>query len=74
MDRVIISNSGSSISGLAIDLNEGMLYWTDAGPKRIETSDLDGKNRKVLVAGLDSPSSIAVMGRYFLFIYSYIYV
>ncbi|OXA50506.1 Low-density lipoprotein receptor-related protein 6 [Folsomia candida] len=64
MERVVISSSGSTISGLAIDLVEGMLYWTDAGPKRIETSDLDGKNRKVLVAGLDSPSSIAVMGRY----------
>jgi hypothetical protein len=63
MERVLISHGGSAISGLSIDLVEGQLYWTDSGPKRIETSDLDGRNRKVLVAGLDSPSSIAVMGR-----------
>lgn len=63
MERVIISDRGSTIAGLAVDIQEGMLYWTDAGPRRIESSDLDGKSRKVLVAGLDSPSSIAVMGR-----------
>jgi len=63
MERVLISHGGSAISGLTIDLVESQLYWTDAGPKRIETSDLDGRMRKVLVAGLDSPGSIAVMGR-----------
>lgn len=33
-------------SGLAIDYDEGMLYWTDAVSEKIERSYLNGTNRE----------------------------
>ncbi len=39
-------------NGLAIDQQRGLLYWSDAGVKRIEYSDLSGLNRKVLKYGV----------------------
>ncbi|CAL8117209.1 unnamed protein product [Orchesella dallaii] len=64
MHRQIIVQGGHSIAGLAVDFIEGFLYWSDGGSRRIEMSDLDGRNRKVLIGGLDQPSSISVMGRF----------
>lgn len=34
---------------LTIDTKDEMLYWADPSLKRIETADLNGGNRKVLV-------------------------
>lgn len=37
------------------------LYWTDAGTKRIEVSNLDGTMRSLLIwQGLDKPRDIVV--------------
>jgi len=35
-------------NSLAVDSEHRRLYWTDAGLRRIETSQLDGTDRKVL--------------------------
>lgn len=49
------------VNGLAVDNVGHKLYWTDAGRKRIEVSNLDGSHRKVLISeDLDSPRAIAV--------------
>lgn len=49
------------VNGLAVDNVGQKLYWTDAGRKRIEVSNLDGSQRRVLIwHELDSPRAIAV--------------
>lgn len=64
LKRVIIDKNLAQPSGLAIDFDERMLYWTDAVREKIERSDLDGKDREVLVAATIYPFSITVFGEY----------
>ena len=35
-------------TGIALDLDQGKIYWTDSGPGTIQRADLDGQNREVL--------------------------
>ena len=51
----IISTDLSQPSGLAIDYEEGMLYWTDAVKEKIERSFLNGTRREVGGASLTGP-------------------
>ena len=47
--------------GLAIDINNDCMYWTDSGLDIIESANLDGSNRRVIVeTGHDKPRGIAV--------------
>lgn len=62
--RVIIDNNLAQPSGLAIDYDNRMLYWTDAVREKIERSNFDGKNREVLVSATIYPFSITVFGNY----------
>lgn len=64
LKRVIIDKNLAQPSGLAIDYDDQMLYWTDAVREKIERSDLNGKNREVLVAATIYPFSITVFGNY----------
>ena len=57
----VISVGLYDVNGLAVDNIGQKLYWTDAGRKRIEVSNLDGSHRRVLIwHELDSPRAIAV--------------
>lgn len=47
--QVLISANLTWPNGLAIDFEKRRLYWADGGTKSIEHSDLNGKNRMVLV-------------------------
>ncbi|KAF7998627.1 hypothetical protein HCN44_011035 [Aphidius gifuensis] len=49
-------------NGLTIDIQTNRLYWNDAKKKVIETSDLDGSNRKVLMKGVQHPYGLSIMG------------
>lgn len=51
-------------NGLAIDHTENRLYWTDAKRKVIESSGLDGEDRKVLVKNVQYPYGLTVMDDY----------
>ncbi|MGC6467196.1 MAG: hypothetical protein ACON5N_16580 [Akkermansiaceae bacterium] len=42
------------------DLSSARLFWTDKDLGRIETADLDGGNRTVVLAGLVDPRGIAI--------------
>lgn len=54
---VVLSVSG----GLAIDWIHDKLYWTDSGTSRIEVSNLDGTQRKVLLwQNMEKPRAIAL--------------
>ncbi|XP_066588132.1 low-density lipoprotein receptor-related protein 2 isoform X2 [Prorops nasuta] len=60
LKRAIIDKELAQPSGLAIDYEEYMLYWTDAVREKIERSDLNGKNREVLVTATIYPFAITV--------------
>lgn len=47
LKKAIIERDLSQPSGLAIDYDERMLYWTDAVREKIERSTLTGENREV---------------------------
>lgn len=64
LKRVIIDRDLSQPSGLAIDYDEGMLYWTDAVREKIERSDLLGDKREVLITATIYPFAITVFRNY----------
>ena len=52
-----------SPTGLTIDYPNNKLFWLDSKMHRIESSDLDGKNRRAVpISGLKHPFDIAVFG------------
>ena len=60
LKKSIVDKNLSQPSGLAIDYDDRMLYWTDAVREKIERSDLEGKNREVLVSATIYPFAITV--------------
>ena len=49
------------VNGLSVDTAAGHIYWTDSQRQRIEMSDYDGKNRRVVIhVDLLSPRAIIV--------------
>ena len=60
--RVLISSAALGIPiGLAVDWLHDRLYWTDSQFETIESSDLDGRRRTVVVfTGLDKPRDIVL--------------
>ncbi|KAI8510904.1 hypothetical protein Bbelb_118200 [Branchiostoma belcheri] len=49
-DREVLVSSGLKYpNGIALDIRQRRLYWTDAGLKRIESITIHGKDRKLLV-------------------------
>lgn len=64
LKRAIIDKDLSQPSGLAIDYEDRMLYWTDAVREKIERSQLDGKNREVLISATIYPFAITVFRNY----------
>jgi low density lipoprotein-related protein 2 len=47
LKKAIVDKDLSQPSGLAIDYEDRMLYWTDAVREKIERSTLNGSNREV---------------------------
>ena len=64
LKEAIISQDLTQPSGLAIDYDDDMLYWTDAVREKIERSNLDGTNREVLITATIYPFAITVFGNF----------
>lgn len=64
LKKSIIDKDLSQPSGLAIDYEERMLYWTDAVREKIERSDMDGGGRHVLISATIYPFAISVFRNY----------
>ena len=64
MKEAIVSTDLTQPSGLAIDYDDDMLYWTDAVLEKIERSSLDGTNREVLITATIYPFAITVFGNH----------
>ncbi|XP_067239526.1 nidogen-2 isoform X2 [Chanodichthys erythropterus] len=59
--EAIVSQGLVQPEGIAVDTVHRKLFWVDSGKDRIETSDLDGRNRKVLIdSDLVNPRAITV--------------
>jgi len=49
------------VNGLSVDIAARHIYWTDAQRQRIEMSDYDGENRRVVIhVNLHAPRAIVV--------------
>ncbi|KAL4708620.1 hypothetical protein ACJJTC_001059, partial [Scirpophaga incertulas] len=64
LKKAIIDKDLSQPSGLTIDFDDNMLYWTDAVREKIERSRPDGSEREVLVSATIYPFAITVHGDY----------
>ncbi|XP_059057986.1 low-density lipoprotein receptor-related protein 2 [Achroia grisella] len=64
LKKAIIDKDLSQPSGLAIDFDENMLYWSDAVREKIERSKLDGSDREVLISATIYPFAITVFRNY----------
>ncbi|XP_063240571.1 low-density lipoprotein receptor-related protein 2 [Bacillus rossius redtenbacheri] len=62
LKKAIVEKDLSQPSGLAIDYDERMLYWTDAVREKIERSTLSGENREVLITATIYPFAITIFG------------
>lgn len=51
----------TNVEGLAVDWINRFIYWTDSGKKVIESTNLDGTQRKLIISSnLVNPRGIAV--------------
>ncbi|KAK7073342.1 Low-density lipoprotein receptor-related protein 6 [Halocaridina rubra] len=55
----VVSKMGRA-NGLTIDFKDSRLFWTDIDNMRIESSDLDGHSRKVIVGNLPQPYGLTL--------------
>ena len=57
----LVAAGPGSVSGLALDLPAGKMYWTDAANNRIRRANLDGSQAEdVVTSGLDDPGDIVL--------------
>lgn len=64
LKEAIIKTDLTQPSGLALDIPDGKLYWTDAVREKIERSNLDGSDREVLVTATIYPFALTIFGDY----------
>ncbi|XP_049859513.1 low-density lipoprotein receptor-related protein 4 [Schistocerca gregaria] len=60
--KTLISEGLIWPNGLAIDRPENRLYWNDGKLNTIESSDLDGNDRRVIVSDVPHPYGLVIMG------------
>ncbi|XP_041365332.1 low-density lipoprotein receptor-related protein 4-like [Gigantopelta aegis] len=60
--KLVIANNLGFPNGLSIDYDARRLYWVDAKLDKIETSDLNGKNRVTLIQQVPHPFGLTVFG------------
>lgn len=67
--RLALVGGVGRVNGLAVDLTDRRLYWADVDEKRIESCDLDGKNRRIVVSDMPQPHGLTQCGPFFIFFY-----
>ena len=58
----LISDGLGWPNGLAIDRPAGRLYWNDGQRKTIESSDLSGQDRRIVVTNVPHPYGLVIVG------------
>lgn len=63
--ETVIQFNLESPEGIAVDWVGRKIYWTDRYPGKIEVSELDGRNRAVLISeNVQRPRAIVVHPKY----------
>lgn len=62
--RKIITTELKWPNGLAIDRPANRLFWNDGDLKKIESSNLDGTDRRIIVTDLKHPYGLVVVGNH----------
>lgn len=62
--KTLISKKLEWPNGLAIDRPANRLYWNDAKLSTIESSDLHGKDRKLVINNVPHPYGLVVVGNH----------
>ena len=64
--EIVVTSAYHSLSGIAVDVNNGRIYWTDEQVGTIRRIDPDDPNRAAedVITGLSSPEGIAIAGPY----------
>jgi DNA-binding beta-propeller fold protein YncE len=58
--KTLLSSDLSSPGDIALDLERGKIYWTDARTSKIQRSNLDGSGVETIISGLMCPEGIDV--------------
>jgi len=56
----LVSRGNTGITGLALDLAGGKIYWAEYHKRNIGRANLDGTGQETLLSGLGGPSRIAL--------------
>lgn len=56
----IVASAGMPPRQLAVDPEEGLLFWVDLGTKTIQRAKLDGSDVRTIVSGLQGPRGVAL--------------
>jgi hypothetical protein len=63
--RIIIDEEYFEVTAMTVDMESDLLYWVDDFNKKIECTNLEGEDRRVLVTGgFSQANSLAVFGKY----------
>ena len=66
----VITSGLQNPQAIAVDVMDDLIFWTDSDLKVIESSDLDGKDRKILLKddSIGMPISLEVLDQYLIWI------
>ena len=56
----VINNDAKGLEGIALDWINKKIYWVDRQTQHLNVAELDGRNRRTLVAGIKDPRAIVV--------------
>ena len=60
---VLFQNDLQRPHSVTLDFTNQILYWADAGMDRIESANVDGTNRRVVIStGLNEPFDLTILG------------
>ncbi|XP_068085893.1 low-density lipoprotein receptor-related protein 4 [Anabrus simplex] len=62
--RTLIADELGWPNGLAIDRPAGRIYWNDAKINTIESSDLAGRDRRVVISDVPHPYGLVIVGNH----------
>ncbi len=70
--EVVTNQDTNGLEGMALDWVNDKLYWLDRQTQHMIVSELDGRNRKTLMTGIEDPRAIVVHpGNGFIFFTSW---
>ena len=60
---ILFQNDLQRPHAVSLDFTNQILYWADAGLDRIESANVDGSNRRVVISsGLNEPFDLTILG------------